>query len=147
MHINIVSNNWRRLADFYQAVFGCFPLPPERNLSGKWVDEATGVNNAQITGIHLRLPGFGEVGPTLEIFQYNNIAEADGKPINRSGFAHIAFEVKDVEETSRLVLSNGGTRIGNLSTRKIEGVGKITFAYLADPEGNILELQNWEKHV
>ena len=42
-----------------------------RDLSGEWLDRATGLKNAHIKGIHLRLPGYGEGGPTLEIFQYD----------------------------------------------------------------------------
>jgi hypothetical protein len=27
----------------------------------------------------------------------------------------------------------------------VPGVGLLTFQYLADPEGNIVEIQNWKK--
>ena len=36
-----------------------------------WLDSATGINGAHLRGMHLRLPGYGEHGPTLEIFQYD----------------------------------------------------------------------------
>ena len=42
---------------FYQDVFGCVPVPPERNLSGAALDAATGVSPAHLQGMHLRLPG------------------------------------------------------------------------------------------
>jgi hypothetical protein len=51
-----------------QEVFGCTPVPPERDLSGKWLEKAARVETAHIGGIHLRLPGHGHEGPTLEIF-------------------------------------------------------------------------------
>lgn len=60
VHTNIVSSDWKSLADFYINVFGCQPILPERNLSGSWLEK-----------------------------------------------------------------------------------GLLTFAYLADPEGNIIEIQNW----
>jgi len=29
--------------------------------------------------------------------------------------------------------------------REVPGVGLLTFQYVADPEGNIIEVQNWKK--
>ena len=69
VHINLVARDWRRLARFYQDVFGCVPVPPERNLPGAEMEAATGVTRAHLQGMHLRLPGAGLEGPTLEIFQ------------------------------------------------------------------------------
>ena len=65
-HTNLVARDWRRLADFYIKVFGCTPVPPERDLSGDWLDKATSLQDAHIRGVHLRLPGHGDAGPTLE---------------------------------------------------------------------------------
>lgn len=112
VHTNIVARDWRRLARFYEQVLGCIPVPPERHITGQWIEAATGVPNARIDGVHLRLPGHGEAGPTLEIFQYNQ--EASGLPpaINRPGLAHIAFAVDDVEAARDAVLANGGATVG-----------------------------------
>jgi len=33
--------------------------------------------------------------------------------------------------------------VGDLVTAEIAGAGNITFVYMTDPEGNIIELQNW----
>jgi predicted enzyme related to lactoylglutathione lyase len=143
VHINIVAQDWRRLAQFYQQVFGCIPVPPERNLSGDWLEKGTGVAGAEIHGIHLRLPGNEKKGPTLEIFQYNLQKKAQQAAINRPGFAHISFAVDDVEAARDEVIAAGGFRIGELITVRIPGAGLITFVYVADPEGNIIELQRW----
>jgi len=35
-HTNIVAADWRKLAGFYQQVFGCEPVPPERAATGPW---------------------------------------------------------------------------------------------------------------
>src|SRR6185436_9992827 len=69
-HVNLVAADWRLLADFYERVFGCVFVPPERDLGGPVLEAGTGVPGATIRGAHLRLPGLGENGPTLEIFQY-----------------------------------------------------------------------------
>lgn len=58
-HINLIARDWQRLARFYEEVFGCVLVPPERDFSGLWLESATGVPGAHIRGAHLRLPGFG----------------------------------------------------------------------------------------
>jgi predicted enzyme related to lactoylglutathione lyase len=145
IHTNIIARDWKRLAEFYEKVFGCTPVPPERNLSGKWLEDATGVPGAEIRGVHLRLPGYGEEGPTLEIFQYDPLEERQKTAINRPGLAHIAFMVDDLPSARDAVTAAGGGAIGELVSTEVPGAGSITFIYATDPEGNIIELQHrWE---
>ncbi len=143
VHLNIISEDWRKLADFYIKVFECEPMWPERDLNGKWIDEATALKNAHISGIHLRLPGFEEGSPTLEIFQYSDNIKSSSKKINTEGIMHMAFRVENVKEVLKKVLKNGGSQVGKITQNKIEGTGTINFVYTTDPEGNIIEIQNW----
>jgi len=143
VHTNLVARDWRMLAQFYEQVLGCTPVPPERNLKGQWLEEATGVPRAHIQGIHLRLPGCGKNGPTLEIFQYNTQEGRAEKAINRPGFAHIAFAVDDVAGAREAVLAAGGGVVGKMVSLAVPGAGTVTFVYVTDPEGNIIELQHW----
>jgi catechol 2,3-dioxygenase-like lactoylglutathione lyase family enzyme len=145
VHTNLVAKDWRRLARFYEQAFGCTPVPPERDLAGQWLDDAVGIPGARIRGIHLRLPGYGAEGPTLEIFQYTPEEARSTTAANRPGFGHIAFAVEDVWATREAVLAAGGGELGKVVSVKVAGAGKITFAYLADPEGNIIEVQRWEE--
>lgn len=62
---------------------------------------------------------------------------------NRAGFGHIAFAVDDVTATIEHVLKYGGKTLGQVVTKEIPGAGEITFAYVTDPEGNIIEIQKW----
>ena len=142
-HTNIVARDWRKLAEFYQRIFGCEPVPPERVAIGEWVERCTGVPGAEVRGVHLRLPGHGSDGPTLEIFQYNKAEQLPQTAINRPGLAHLAFGVDDVEAATEQVLAEGGRRVGELVTVEIPGAGTIAFIYVTDPEGNIIELQKW----
>ena len=142
-HTNIVAADWRALASFYEDVFGCTPVPPPRDLSGAWLDRGTGVPDAHLAGVHLRLPGHGEGGPTLEIYGYAATEPRPAVAANREGIAHIAFAVDDVAAATRLVLERGGSRVGRVTSAEIPGVGRLTFVYVADPEGNIVELQAW----
>ena len=143
VHTNLIAQDWKTLARFYEQVFGCTPVPPERDLAGQWLEQATGVPDAHIWGIHLRLPGYGDQGPTLEVFQYDREEEQPETTVNRPGFGHIAFAVDDVEAARDAVIAAGGGSVGQVVTLQIPGAGKITFVYLTDPEGNVIELQNW----
>lgn len=143
VHTNIIARDWQRLVMFYQTVFACQPLLPQRDLAGEWLDKGTGVASAHLRGVHLRLPGWGNEGPTLEIYQYDEMAEK-GEPLaNRLGFGHIAFLVDDVAAVREKVLQNGGRDLGQIAQTIVPGVGHLTFTYMTDPEGNILEIQHW----
>jgi catechol 2,3-dioxygenase-like lactoylglutathione lyase family enzyme len=142
-HTNIVALDWLRLAAFYESVFECVRLQPERHLSGESIERGTGVSGARIDGAHLRLPGYGEHGPTLEIFQY--APSDDGQPepaANRRGFGHIAFVVDDVAAARAAALAAGATAVGTIEQVFLSGGTTITWTYVRDPEGNIVELQH-----
>jgi len=143
VHTNLIARDWKRLVQFYCDVFGCEPKGPERNLSGTWLDRVTALRNAHLEGVHLRLPGFGDDGPTLEIFSYDRLMETQLPATNQCGFAHIAFAVDDVDEALLAVTAAGGSAVGDIATAEVNGVGVIRMVYARDPEGNIVELQKW----
>jgi catechol 2,3-dioxygenase-like lactoylglutathione lyase family enzyme len=142
-HTNIIARDWRKLASFYNAIFGMEVVPPERNYSGPTLEAGTGVKGATLAGVHMRLPGLGANGPTLEIYSYSVEAPSEAPKINRPGLAHLAFEVPSVADALAQVLANGGKEIGEIVTLTTAAGTKVTFCYLTDPEGNILELQSW----
>ena len=139
----IPAADWQRLAEFYQRVFGCELVPPERNQSGQWLADGTGVPGAALRGVHLRLPGHGPGGPTLEIYSYSQMEEKPSALPNRKGFGHLAFAVDDVEATLNQIISCGGRAVGKIVSVDVPGLGTITFTYAADPEDNLIELQKW----
>ena len=75
------------------------------------------------------------------MFQYSQNAEAAAPPANRVGFGHIAFAVDDVAAVHQAVVAAGGSAVGTIERVAIEGAGTITWTYVRDPEGNIIELQ------
>lgn len=140
VHTNIIARDWEALADFYIKVFDCTVKPPLRDLSGDWLDAATGLTAAHLKGAHLLLPGYGEDGPTLEIFSYDEMKEAPLLFANHTGFAHIAFEVDDVDATYRLAKEHGAGDLGQVTEKVLEGRGTLKLVYFRDPEGNIVEI-------
>jgi predicted enzyme related to lactoylglutathione lyase len=145
-HTNLIAHDWERLAAFYIRVFECERVEPRRDQKGEWLDRGSGVKNAHIRGQHLRLPGFAGAGPapTLEIYQYDEVLQQTLPVANRAGFGHLAFAVDDVEATPRAVVDAGGSSHGSVAKTTVHGVGELTFTYVRDPEGNLIELQSWD---
>ena len=142
-HTNLIAKDWRALARFYQDVVGCVPVPPERHYQGADLERGTGVPGAEVRGAHLRLPGHGPDGPTLEIFTYTTAAERPATAVNQPGFGHLAFMVDDVHAAREEVLAAGGRAIGDVVTLTAPNGARVTWTYLTDPEGNVIELQTW----
>ncbi len=144
-HTNLIAEDWRALAGFYQRLFGCTPVPPERNFEGALLEAGTGLPGAHLRGAHLRLPGHGDHGPTLEIFSYDALEPRTRTCVNRPGFGHIAFSVDDVEASRTAVLQAGGRAVGEVVTLQVATGAKVTWCYVTDPEGNVIELQSWSR--
>ena len=142
-HVNVIARDWRALADWYTRVFGCVLVPPERDYSGPDLAAGTGVPGAALRGVNLRLPGLGADGPTLEIYTFESMPSEAPSAANRPGFRHIAFAVPSVVDARAAVLDAGGTAVGEVVTLQTADGRFVTWTYLADPEGNLLELQSW----
>lgn len=143
VHTNLIARDWKTLVRFYREVFGCEPRGPERDISAQWLGKVNAVPNARLRGVHLRFPGYGDDGPTLEIFSYDQMIEWGLPRSNECGFVHIAFAVDDVDEALQAVIAAGGGSVGEIATAEVNGVGRLRVVYARDPEGNIVELQKW----
>jgi catechol 2,3-dioxygenase-like lactoylglutathione lyase family enzyme len=107
------------------------------------LDKGTGFKNARLQGVHLRLPGHGLNGPTLEIYSYTEMYEKQDLRANRKGFGHLAFEVDDLVFMVQKVCRYGGCLMGEITSKEVPGIGLLNFVYVADPEDNLIELQTW----
>src|SRR3954467_2491828 len=116
VHTNLIARDWRAPAAVYEQVFGCTPVPPERDLSGDALERGSRVPGAALRGVHLRLPGHGASGPTLEIYQFASMPEGLPPQVNRPGFQHIAFVVPSVAAARQNVLAAGGAAVGTVVT-------------------------------
>jgi catechol 2,3-dioxygenase-like lactoylglutathione lyase family enzyme len=144
-HVNVTGPDWRVLADFYRDVFGCELVPPERDYRSADLDAATNLAGAHLTGAHLRLPGHGPTGPTIEIYQYDEMVEDSAPQVNRPGWGHIAFQVPDVEAALEAVVAHGGARFGAVVTLQTSDGRRVTWCYARDPAANLVELQAWSE--
>lgn len=142
-HTNLIARDWRALARFYEEVFGCTRVPPERDYSGAALEAGTGLPGARLSGAHLRLPGHGGDGPTLELFHYSELASEVERAVNRPGWGHIAFAVASVRDAHAEVLAHGGSSLGEIVSMTTATGARVTWCYVRDPEGNIIELQSW----
>jgi catechol 2,3-dioxygenase-like lactoylglutathione lyase family enzyme len=143
-HTNIVARNPERLAEFYSNVLDC-PRVAERRLQGSWLSRAMGLPDARLHVFHVRLPGCGDGDmPTIEIFGMDDLGDAGPGAPNRPGLMHTAFVVDDVHASLDRLLAAGGEKLGEIDGTTVEGVGAVLFVYARDPEGNIVELQQFE---
>ncbi len=143
-HVNVVARDWHALAAFYVEVFGCTFVPPERDYSGPDLDRGTGLAGTHLRGAHLRFPGHGDTGPTLEIYSYDPPGpDHPGAAADRRGWGHIAFQVTDVPRARDVILARGGVSVGDVVTLETSDGRWVTWCYVTDPEGNVLELQSW----
>jgi predicted enzyme related to lactoylglutathione lyase len=145
VHTNIVANNWKKLADFYIKVFDCKVVPPIRHYKGKDLEDAVKIKSVELNGVHLKLLGYNKSGPTLEIFSYIPSLTKQNRKVNTPGITHIAFDVGDVHKMQEKVIENGGEKVGKIITLKRSDGKKVTWCYVKDPEGNMIELQKWHK--
>ncbi len=142
-HTNLIALDWRRLAAFYTDLFDCVLAPPERDVSGDAIERMSGLPGAHLRGVHLRLPGHGEGGPTLEIFSYDSMIPKPVPAANLPGYGHLAFEVDDVAAKYDEVIRAGGSALGEIVRLERPGLPVLEMAYVQDPEGNIIEIQRW----
>jgi hypothetical protein len=55
----------------------------------------------------------------------------------------LAFEAASVEEARAEVMAAGGRAVGEVVTLTTADGRRVTWCYVTDPEGKILELQSW----
>lgn len=140
-HVCIACKDWKLISQFYQDVFGCIPLDPFRHMTGKWAGQLIAAENleeAEVVGEHLLVPGYGENGPTLEILSYKPVGKDVTLECYDTGFTHICFEVpgNNISDALDRLEKFGGTIISTFDDPRSERV-----AYCRDPEGNIVEIR------
>jgi catechol 2,3-dioxygenase-like lactoylglutathione lyase family enzyme len=141
-HANIVARDPDALARFYTDVFECRRVI-RRQWDNDWIGRGMGLPGARLDVIHVALPGLDDAGATIEIFRMQELREAERPVQDRPGLMHLAFTVDDIESSVRRVVEAGGETLGEVVHADVAGTGAVAFVYARDPEGNIVELQQF----
>ncbi len=107
---------------------------------GQWLDESLNLKHTRVTGVSLRLPGYGKDEVRLEILAYQPTRKRRVAQINEPGSGRIAFTVKDVHEHGIRVIASGGKAIGKYENVVLPTVGVLRYQFYQDPEGNVLQI-------
>jgi glyoxylase I family protein len=70
-------------------------------------------------------------------------ADGPAPAVKRPGLGHLAFSVASVDAARAEILASGSRAVGDIVTLRTSNGGEVTWCYVTDPEGNILELQSW----
>ena len=108
---------------------------PTATFTARPSSAATSLPGAHLRGRHLRLPGGGPNGPTLEILTYDQLAPGLPTAPNRPGFGHIAFIVDDIAAGRQAVLAAGGGEVGETVTLALADGAKVTMCLSDRPGG------------
>jgi len=133
VHTNIIAKDWRSLSNFYQKVFGCRPVGPQRDLSGEWIEDLTNIKSVHIVGEHLSFPGYNEkwIQPEIDCAAATQNILLAAESIGLGGcwlyFPLQAFYSEDCKKLqSELKIPNG-----------YKPITSIIIGYKADEELNI----------
>ena len=137
-HISLTARNADRLAAFYRDAFQFEERRLPKRLSGEIVARGNGLPNSDIYVIWLSMTEVSD--PFLEIMEYTETVDRPRPSVNEPGFGHLAFEVRDLNETVQKVLQLGGSLQGEI-TDFGTAEEPVLIVYVRDPEANIIELE------
>jgi catechol 2,3-dioxygenase-like lactoylglutathione lyase family enzyme len=140
-HINIVVKDLDEVKEFFLSLG--FAQEDESNLEGNWISETVGLEDVAARYVKLTLPG-DRVSVELLQFDRPPIAEISSPGLaNTQGYRHVAFRVKDIEETVSFLKNRG---ISPLSP--IQEYAKLSkkLVYFRGPEGILLELAQYPEN-
>lgn len=108
IHVNIISEDYRSLCDYYNSVFASEDTGKLKDHSGKFKESVIGIKDVHVVGQHVLLPGFYASYPTLEIFTYNIKGRTKPCDLNSLGINVIGFDSFNIKKDLRAIVKNGG---------------------------------------
>lgn len=110
LHVNIVSQNWKAMADFYKAAFGGKQIGKHRDYQDDYIVLLTGVGKpVHVVGEHVNLPGNKRNVTTVEIFTYDPATERSPRELTDCGIIAIDFSTDHLPQTEEALCAAGGT--------------------------------------
>jgi len=133
-HTGIVVRDIDRMAEFYRSLG--FVDDNRAIEEGEFIDQVTGLKNTKLEWIKMKSPD----GYLLELLQYHS-HPIDEKVINANsnklGCSHLAYTVKSLADTCRLIKQSGGSVVNEPA---ISPNSMVKVAYCHDPEGVLIEI-------
>lgn len=135
-HTGFVVTDLEKFIKFYEG-FG-LSLVSRMIEEGDYIDKLVGLNGVKLEWAKLSLPD----GSLIELLQYHTHKDLLNKCdvlqlSNRLGCSHIAFTVRNIEESIEYICQSGGAIKNSYQTSPD---GNVKVAYCYDMEGNILEI-------
>ena len=135
-HTSFTVSDLDRSIAFFRDILG-FSATPKLPRSKSVIQSITGVNESDVMIAYLHGPGH-----TLELIEYlapSDRTEVRPRPCD-VGFAHIAFDVEDIDTIVALASKHNVFPIGQITTvdQGPNQGGKAV--YLSDPDGITIEL-------
>jgi catechol 2,3-dioxygenase-like lactoylglutathione lyase family enzyme len=145
-HINLVVDDMPAAIGFYRDLLG-MKLTRQAAIGGPWIDAMTGLAQVEADVAFLELPA----GPGIELLHYRNPQgtrpEGLARP-NTKGLRHFAFRVQDLDELAARVKAAGVRLMSDVQevpTAQVDYADlRKRLLYLYDPEGNLLELCEYQ---
>jgi len=146
LHFSFTVSDLDRSVEWYTNVLG-LELVHRQDQDNDYTRQLVGVPGAVLRVAQLKVPGADPKYSThmLELVEYTKGADETevDLPINRTGMAHLAFIVNDLEERYERMVAAGVT-FKNPPVRVTAGANTGALAcYLLDPDGCTLELMQF----
>lgn len=146
-HVNLVVADLDRMAEFYRSVLG-LTITKRVTISGPWIDRTVGLSGVRAEVVYLDLPA----GPRVELIRYLTPPAARPAGLgdsNTPGLRHLAFRVGDIDAAVGALRAAGVEVSGDVQTvpdSQVTYAGGVRkrLIYFHDPEGNLLELCQYQ---
>ncbi len=133
-HINVVVTDLKQAVQFFK-LFN-FNVMEEKELSGSWIDNVTGLKGVKALYAGLRNE---KCSTAVELLQYISPGKVECPNVsdaNAVGIRHFAFKTEDIDKVLKNLASAGTEFLGELQTNPY---GK-RMIYIKGPDGIIVEL-------
>jgi len=146
-HINLVVSDLQRSVKFYTDMLG-FKETNRVHLEGEWIESIVGLKGVVADVVFIMAPA-GE--PKIELLCYKSPI-GDSIPsnslANTIGLRHIAFRVDDIYEMAGRLKKAGVKLLSEPVTVPTtvlpHGAGRKTLCYFLDPDGILLEINEFK---
>ena len=115
IHVNIITEDWQKLCEFYNKAFGSTYFGKMKDHSGSYKEQVISIPGVHVVGFHVLLKDFYEAYPTLEIFTYSvkgrqEPAAEDSVGINLIGFTtdNAVKDIADIVDCGGSLCSEDG---------------------------------------